>query len=246
MRAIQFVRAAMAICMLIGTLTKAAFATQLVTVDLTGTIGFTGYDTTGVFGQPNTVLDGVPYSARFIFDLDIGSRAIGPNSDELIGGPAVGLAMPLLSATMTVNGVTAAYTLNGWAYMTTQHGAHGGPPNDFYLGVEFYSPPLRDDQFLIAIASETIVPSLSSSYYSTDISGGGQFQFRTDDASQASFISFAQGQLNVATLRYLVAGAVPEPGSAVLALVGLAFLAVRRGVWAIGWARLISNRRWQR
>lgn len=205
---------------------------SVVTVEFAGTVGFTGWDRTGVFGAPNTDLFGAPFWASFAFDTEIGSNVQGPYSQELLGGPQVGLPMPLLAGSITINGVTAPYTLDGWAYLLSQN--DGNPRGSLQVVVQFYDPPLRTDIFNVGVNSPTIGRMFDTSFDTTDVRGGGNFQFRTDNPAQGGFVDFALGQLTVERLRFVndkfppQPVGVSEPPVLGIALCGLAALAVRR------------------
>ena len=198
----------------------AAHASPVMVYDLTGTV-YTGYDTTGVFGTPASSLVGSSISAHFVFDLGLGSRAIGVYTDELVGGPQVALSMPMLAGSITVNGVQADYPLDGFIHNLAQVGFGG--PNHLQIYVDYYLPPLRADHFKLFLDSYDMPASLSATYSTTNLLSFGQFQIRTDDPSGSFFQKFAQGQFTVDSVT-VTTGDVPEPAS--LALLGLALLAL--------------------
>jgi hypothetical protein len=224
MRAIRFLRtlaATLALCTSV-----AVQASPVTVIELFGSVGDYGYDTTGVFGSPATSLIGASFKAHFAFDLSLGSRATGPNSDELLGGPSVGLSMPLLAASIWVNGVQADYPLNGWAYLLTQNGSEQG--NDLMLRVEFYEPPLRSDWFVFVGSSPDIVNSLNAAYSLNTVYALTQFQIRSDDPLQSGFLRFAEAHVNIDSLTVSTSD-VTEPSSiSLMALSVLALLAIGR------------------
>jgi len=221
MRAIHFLRtlaATFALCTSI-----AVQASPITVIDLFGSVGDYGYDTTGVFGSPATSLVGASFKAHFAFDLSLGSRATGPNSDELLGGPSVGLSMPLLAASIWVNGVQADYPLNGWAYLLTQDGSVQA--NDLMVRVEFYEPPLRSDWFFFVGSSPDIVNSLNASYSANAVNALTQFQIRSDDPLVSGFLRFAEAHVNIDSLTVSTSD-VAEPSSVSLMVLSVLVLLV--------------------
>ena len=81
-----------------------------------------GYDLTGEFGTPNTDLAGANWTATFTYDKTLGGYQYSDlTADDSQGGTSVGTGSPILSATITINGVTktgAGQTL-GKAYTSS-------------------------------------------------------------------------------------------------------------------------------
>lgn len=190
----------------------------LVTVGLTGTVAPNGEDVTGIFGPPATSLAGQPFELRFVFDLGLGIRTSSALSDELVGGPKAGLTMPMLVGQMTIDGKTASYPLTGHIHLTASSG-------QLNMLVDFYEPPLRDDEFLAVLYSPALQPSLSTPIATALSGSSGQFQFRTDAPSQALFHQFAYGQLNFTSIS-ISSSPVSEPSTWGMLGAGLAAIAM--------------------
>ncbi len=95
----------LSVALAIGGAAPAAAATIQATY--TGTV-YSSYDATGVFGVPDTSLDGQAYTLTYLFDTALGVRnGAGPGTyDDVSGGAAVGGAItnPTLSATLSIGG----------------------------------------------------------------------------------------------------------------------------------------------
>jgi len=79
-----------------------ALATDFVTVTYTGTAR--GKDVDGAFGARNAILSGALFTATYVFDPTIGNVFHGPTQDFAEGGSNYGVATPLISATLQING----------------------------------------------------------------------------------------------------------------------------------------------
>jgi hypothetical protein len=80
------------------------------TVTFTGTI-ISGYDTYGLFGQPNTSLVGDSYSLSFDFNTLIGYEST-PTYTAALGGYAFGDPSPNLGTNITINSVSSRFIGN--------------------------------------------------------------------------------------------------------------------------------------
>ncbi|HEX9168766.1 MAG TPA: PEP-CTERM sorting domain-containing protein [Roseiarcus sp.] len=84
----------------------------IVDVTFTGTIFFMSYDSgiTPIFVPgglaPSSSFDGKPYTANFVFNTDLGSSTSSATGFSVQGGSSTGFTDPLVSASVTVNGVT--------------------------------------------------------------------------------------------------------------------------------------------
>jgi len=188
--------------------------------DFRGVIVNTGYDTTGVYSSPGTVLNGMSWAANLVFDFSFGSRAIGPHSDSIVGGPAVAESMPLLRGGLTINGTTVPFKLDGHVSMSMS--IHSAGLNSFEVYLSSYHPPLHDDLFRLSLASTDFPLSLTTPAIVLNPTGGGNFQDRTDLPTGGGHERFALGQLDVYEVKISTISAVPEPESFALYAFGLA------------------------
>lgn len=199
---------------------------SIITVTYSSTLNANSEDRSGVFGQPGRNLAGSSIDAEFTFDLTLGNRTTAPLSDQLLGGAPLAPSMPLLSGSISVDGVKVPFPLNGQVQMLVQRPdpSYG----TFFLRVQYTDPPVRSDIFYVEVDGPNIQSLLTSEFFESDVSGGGNFQFRTDvpDAHTVSSI----GQFERGSLRLEVVN-VPEPGSLILFLTPLLLLLVshRRG-----------------
>jgi hypothetical protein len=91
----------------------------------------TGADLKNAFGLGNT-LDGAAFSARYIYDTNLGFQVQTPTYHSLVGGPGFGVGVsPILSASFTVNGFTEFFDMgqDGAANVRNQD---GWPQTFFY------------------------------------------------------------------------------------------------------------------
>jgi hypothetical protein len=66
---------------------------EVVFVTYKGTVSV-GYDQTGIFGPPNSSLDGEKYTASYIFDTSVGVIQNGPSYNSALGGYAFSEGAP--------------------------------------------------------------------------------------------------------------------------------------------------------
>ena len=68
-----------------------------------------GYDYTGEFGRANTDLTGDTFVARYVYDTSLGYTSTSGHVDEVYGGSLYGIADPLISASVKINGVSHSF-----------------------------------------------------------------------------------------------------------------------------------------
>jgi hypothetical protein len=84
----------------------------IVDLTFTGTVISVGYDQSGIFvpgglAPPSTSLDGASYTANFVFNTALGYSYSSSTESEVYGGTYYGVASPLVSASVTIDGQTA-------------------------------------------------------------------------------------------------------------------------------------------
>lgn len=136
----------------------------IVTATYTGTV-VNGVDNTGEFGIVGADLSGLSYVSVFRFDTNLGVRTtVAGHLDSVIGGPLYGTTSPVLSASLTIRGITFAFGSD--LYSRAQ--ASGDPAYGYMNGeVESYlnSGGVFRDNFLGEYVSDTNAPdSLTTSY----------------------------------------------------------------------------------
>jgi hypothetical protein len=67
-----------------------------------------GSDDTGFFGASG--LDGLDFTADYLFDPTQGMLTVTPDSVDALGGIEFGAPSPILAASLTINGKTAAFS----------------------------------------------------------------------------------------------------------------------------------------
>lgn len=92
-----------------------------------GTVTY-GYDTTGVFGAANTDLTGVSWVTTYTYDRTLGGNQFTDSyRDESWGGLGYGnFSSPIISASITINGVTKYITGADYGYLLTMNHPDGG------------------------------------------------------------------------------------------------------------------------
>jgi hypothetical protein len=80
-------------------------------ITYTGTVS-NGYDRGGLFGPEGANLSGDSYVANYVFDTSLGVTYSSPIQNYAFGGSSYSDASPALSASVTINGRTVAFTPN--------------------------------------------------------------------------------------------------------------------------------------
>jgi hypothetical protein len=113
-----------------GTAAKAA----IFDVTYSGTVSGAYYwDWDGLFGAPNTSLDGKSANLTFRFDTTLGSGVIGTSPQELYGGNAWSTTSPLLSISATVGGSgPVTRTVDNYGYQSGHFASLPGTPLNQY------------------------------------------------------------------------------------------------------------------
>jgi hypothetical protein len=202
-----------------------ASATMLVAT-YTGTIS-NGHDYTGVFGAANSNLTGDSYTAIYLIDTTKGYQSYSGGIDTAEGGSSTahpGLGNPIVSSSVTINGITQTLTPLYDDY--TQAG--GAAPGPF---IEQYGNNSSTGlyQLLYSYADNiTTVTSIDQTLPLTSVTGslGGEFDI-DNGASTPVYSVFAYFGLN-GTVEI---APVPEPASWAIMVsgVGLTIAAARAG-----------------
>ncbi len=195
----------------------------------TGTVAH-GYDQTGVFGAPNTDLTGYSWVATYTYDRALGGYQFtdGVSYDNSYGGAGYGIAgSPVLSSTITINGVTKVLP-GAWAgYVYTATAPYVQHFNKDFLddGITYISN-YNDNFSYIAGApaslDQNFGPVASASSY-------GYTQWQTFDYTTGTYTEYAYARMSTDAV-YSVGNAVPEPASWALMIAGFGMVggAMRR------------------
>jgi hypothetical protein len=118
-----------------------------------------GVDPAGDFGGASG-LSGA-FTAVFAYDADIGLRYTGPYEDTTYGGPGLGRPSPILSATLTINGLSYAFpTAAASGGVAAQHPASGVG----FLGsnIESLNPAFITSLLNLGVYGSAIPPHLNA------------------------------------------------------------------------------------
>jgi PEP-CTERM motif len=88
---------------------------EIVTVTYNGVVA-SGNDPVGFFHAGDN-LAGVPYKAVYVFDTSLGEIFNSPTWNYALGGTFFGSPSPALSATLTINNVSLAFTPNLYGFV---------------------------------------------------------------------------------------------------------------------------------
>lgn len=200
-------------------------------VDLiwTGVTGFGGNDNLGLFGPAGAMPADTPYTARYRFDTTVSFFENGTNgSEEVSGGTFYSRPAPLVSASITVNGVEVPY--NG-EYASTYFRSTGqGSSQLSALAQRQISNPEPYGGELFQRVSR-----LGNFYETQDLDQPGEFDFTASDNPGGNFAYIVRdGSGNIAgnsgfslIPSHLSIVAVPEPSAWTLALLGIGLLRCR-------------------
>ncbi|MBS1825046.1 MAG: PEP-CTERM sorting domain-containing protein [Acidobacteria bacterium] len=215
----------------VAALALAALPAQAnVVVTWTGTV-FDGNDPADYFGvgpnaNPLGNLQGQAFTAQFTIDPTVGSITTAPDYFDVRGGTFTGaFASPLISATLTINGVTYSYGSNYFGgyqrdatpgrsviYTEVNQQQPSGPFD--VLALSEFRP---DNSIPFAGLGESLTVPLPSSFIAT-------FQAYTPGGSQLFYGHFSPTQVTIEPSTPGGGGPdVPEPSTAVLVSAAAAF-----------------------
>jgi hypothetical protein len=181
-----------------------------------------GFDDNGFFGG-GASLDGLDFTARYLFDPAQGMLTVTPDSVDLLGGVEFGAPTPILAASLTINGHTAAFSndqFNGEVLYDA-----GGGVIKFAAGED----SAVDNELDLYMFNPATPHDLTQTFQVNGAAPAGLFNYDAccDD-------SHFHGVLQATSLKVTQAAAVvPEP---------LAWTLLTTGFFALGW----SLRRHQR
>jgi hypothetical protein len=209
---------------------SAASANLLVTY--TGTVA-SGDDVTGVFGTPGADLTGDAFVAQYLIDPTLGNQSSGPIFNQAQGGATLGVASPIISANVTINGTT--FDMGGPASFGQVFGRNNGSSESEQIHQYEYNPLIGNIQYSEAItnyidaANASIPESLNTpfTYTATSQDSTGD-TLDLDSFNTQTDVSIDEVRLNLISDSLTVASvpSTPEPSTWVMVLAGFVALGV--------------------
>jgi PEP-CTERM motif len=210
-------------------------AATLVGVTYWGTV-FDGYDVTGVFGTAGANLDGDSYVAHYVFDTTQGDTYSSATYNYAYGGSAYGVASPLVSASVTINGNSVSIVGDYYAQIDGYN--DGGFSEQFHLAEHYTNDGItvtnnyNDDS--IWSNSGAIPSSLTKPFTYNVAPGDGTYSYvliSTYDYATGNYDTYTYADASLTRLTVGPVGSVPEPSTwamMMLGFAGLGFAAWRR------------------
>ena len=208
-----------------------------VTVIYTGKVA-NSHDLSGVFGAAGASLDGDAFTATYVFDPSVSVIESGSRSNISRGGTSLGTPSPLISAALTINGISYSFggsydeidnavnPSNGvsglWVYAYSFLGSPGSIPSGYARLNNKSSGNLG-------------IPAKLGPYFG-NVSGGtggfnnGAFSIFTlygyaSDGAPIGETAFGDLINETLTISGGTAGAVPEPATWAMMIAGMAVVA---------------------
>jgi len=193
---------------------------DIVYVTYSGTV-LSGIDPVGIFGAPGASLAGDAYTASYVFNTNIGQIQSDPFYNNDLGGVAGIYAQPSpsLGAVLTINGLSMfigggnvgqLYSID-YGNLSRSYDLAGDPTRSIYNEM---SDPTRSIPVSINVPFTYTVTPANGGY------GQGQAMLGIDPVSDAAqFLN-----LDPTTVTVSVPGAVPEPSTWAMMLLGFAGL----------------------
>lgn len=222
-----------------GLLAAMPAAAVVTTATYSGIVA-SGYDMSGVFGAPGSDLTGYGWVTKYTFDKMLGGT-LSPSSNGEVssGGVVLGNGSPIITSSVTINGLTL--TITGAAFGSVE--TYTEPFVQHYSLEQFESSSLSISLFTHNYAYPVGAPaSLDQNFGPVASTGGGRMQFNMFDLVRGvvlvdTWADFGTGTLGAEPTAdlatdtvYSVRSAVPEPASWALMIAGFGMVggAVRR------------------
>jgi hypothetical protein len=209
------------VCTILGALYPTTSPAAIVDVTYTGTVS-SGADSANAFGLAGANIVGDSYVAYYRIDTSAGTSTTSATVNQTFGGSGVGTTSPILTSSVTINGVTVTV---GGSYYGVTYGENDGAPGNFSEQYQFASNNKFGTlvmQNYIDNNSATLPASISTSISYTVVGTDSQFGYYQSPADGVI-------EANLANLNVVVEG-VPEPATwamMILGFLGLGFMAYR-------------------
>ena len=207
----------------------AAQAAQFL-ITYTGT--FDGKDKTGAFGAPNTDFINSAFTAIYLLDTStVGAttRTDGLTFSHILGGTRASTVSPV-SASLTINGVTRAFNglASGEAILVNNEAGTGSDIIDHRVSDDGLSTTSTTDNYMYHTVDDVAGTLLSSinwgpafTYAASRNDGtNAYFQFSTRNNATGDEEEYANGLMNIQSVTVASVGAIPEPGTWLMMIVG--------------------------
>ena len=208
-----------------------------------------GNDTTGAFGAPNTSLTGAAFTAIYLLNTaTAGSTTLtdGLSFSQILGGTRSNTVSPV-SASLTINGFTRAINglASGEALLVDYDPGAGADVIEHRASDNGDSTTSTTDNYMYHTVNDTTGTFLSS------VNWGSSFTYNTNPNDNIAFFQFstrnnatgldeeyANGLMNIESVTVASVGAIPEPATWLMMIVGFGMVGA-----SIRSTRRLSSRR---
>lgn len=219
---------------LAATLAVAATSLSAATIQVvySGTVSGS-FDQTDFFGTGGTSLDGMSYTATFVYRTDLGSDHYTSSNVEYITGSGGSAPSPIVSAKLTINGIDfiLAGQGSGFEYRISDSGYSFGQTYAYDL---VNSGGVYDYRYMFDSTQDApgVIPlDVTSGYSSTNPSlANGYFTFQRTENNGALTVYNVSGTLNALRVEAsaVAPAPVPLPASGLLLFAALGGVASMR------------------
>jgi hypothetical protein len=214
------IKSAALACAALGALVSTSAFADIVTTTYTGTV--IGIDYAGYFGTAGSNLSNAPFTATYVFDTNLGSTKY--NNGKVAYNNGFNLNTPAISASLAINGETFTFTTNGLYYsqLLAQNLATSG---NFQSNAQVHSISGADLQNYI-YTNDPNAPNLTSLTTPFSYTLNTQYSYEN-----STLFQYGSDNLTLLSTTVTLAGAVPEPSTWAMMLLGFA------GIGFIGYRR---------
>lgn len=192
---------------------------DVITVTFTGIAN--GIDTLRYFGNSPYVVN-ANYVSTYTFDTSLGTPYDPTGRYEVYGGALYGTTTPVISASLTINGMTYSVPVNSSGYLEFDN------PTSSSGGFRVDGGVFTDSSGNYRL-DNTIYSTSSSAPFLTSLNTSFSYSFQPGDGEGGEF-TVASEMITLSPLSVTVTDAVPEPSTwamMILGFAGIGFLAYR-------------------